>query len=53
MYGIWFFPVLFLFIPSQLPKNLQVGILLPKNYVVSCKAELLLFVEVITVSYIF
>lgn len=56
MFGICFFHILFLFILIQLPKNLQVGIVLPNkagNYTVSHEAELLLFAEVITVSYIF
>lgn len=56
MYGIFFFHVLFLFIPSQLPRNLHIGILLPSkagNYIVCCEADLLLFAEVITASYIF
>lgn len=54
---VWdLFSVLFLFILIQLPKNLHVGILLPNkagNYTVSCEAELFLFADVITVSYIF
>lgn len=36
------------------PKSLHVGILLPNkagNYAVSCEAKLLLFAEVITVSF--
>lgn len=56
MFGICFFHILFLFILIQLPKNLQVGIVLPNkagNYTVSHEAELLLFAEVITISYIF
>lgn len=41
-------------IVSVYPKSLHVGILLPNkagNYAVSCEAELLLFAEVITVSF--
>lgn len=42
--------------PQSLPRNLHIGILLPSkagNYIVCCEADLLLFAEVITASYIF
>jgi len=45
MYGI-FFHLSSLFIPSQLLKNLQIGVLLPSkagNYIVSYEAELTSF----------